>query len=105
MPDVADYIVAFNKNVRLHAKLGQLSPTAYERATAAKQRIVLSEVVYNEGSTPSYDGLNSPLLTHRGKAILSMGQNPPFHPIVRWVRCRSSDPSLRARGDGSRGGF
>ena len=33
--DVADYIVGFYNNVRLHSTLGYLSPTAYERDMAA----------------------------------------------------------------------
>lgn len=33
--DIADYIVGFYNNVRLHSKLGYLPPTAYERERAA----------------------------------------------------------------------
>ena len=33
--DVADYIVGFYNNVRLHSTLGYLPPTAYERKMAA----------------------------------------------------------------------
>ncbi len=33
--DVADYIVGFYNNVRLHSTLGDLSPNAYEREMAA----------------------------------------------------------------------
>ena len=35
MTDIADYIVGFYNNVRLHSTLGYLSPTAYERDMAA----------------------------------------------------------------------
>jgi transposase InsO family protein len=42
--DVADYIVNFYNNVRLHSKLGNLPPNAYEQQTAIKQPIVVSEI-------------------------------------------------------------
>ena len=41
--DVVDYIVGFYNNVRLHSKLGYLSPTDYERKMAAEQPIDVSE--------------------------------------------------------------
>lgn len=41
--DVTEYIVGFYNNVRLHSKLGYLSPTAYERDMAAKHPIGVSE--------------------------------------------------------------
>lgn len=40
--DVGDYIVGFYNNVRLHSKLGYLSPTNYERQIAEKQPITVS---------------------------------------------------------------
>lgn len=40
--DVGDYIVGFYNNVRLHSKLGYLSPTNYERQMAEKQPITVS---------------------------------------------------------------
>jgi transposase InsO family protein len=40
--DIADYVVAFYNSVRLHSKLGNLPPNAYERKTAIKQPIVVS---------------------------------------------------------------
>lgn len=42
--DVTDYIVGFYNNVRLHSTLGYLPPTAYERKTAAKPPISVSEI-------------------------------------------------------------
>lgn len=42
--DIADYIVGFYNAVRLHSRLGYLSPNAYERQ-AAKHPIDLSEIV------------------------------------------------------------
>ncbi len=42
--DVADYIVAFYNNVRLHSTLGYLPPNAYEIKSAAKQPINVSEI-------------------------------------------------------------
>ena len=42
--DVADYVIGFYNNVRLHSTLGYLPPTAYERNPAAKQPIVVSEI-------------------------------------------------------------
>jgi transposase InsO family protein len=42
--DVTDYIVGFYNNVRLHSKLGYLSPTDYERKMAGKQPIDVSEI-------------------------------------------------------------
>ena len=41
--DIADYIVSFYNNVRLHSTLGYLPPSAYERKQAEKQSIELSE--------------------------------------------------------------
>jgi transposase InsO family protein len=41
--DVTEYIVGFYNNVRLHSKLGYLSPTAYERDMAEKHPIGVSE--------------------------------------------------------------
>ncbi len=40
--DVADYIVSFYNNVRLHSKLGNLPPNAFEQKTAIKQPIAVS---------------------------------------------------------------
>ena len=42
--DITDYIVGFYNNVRLHSKLGYLTPTAYERKMADKQPIDVSEI-------------------------------------------------------------
>ena len=42
--DITDYIVGFYNNVRLHSKLGYLTPTAYERKMADKQPIEVSEI-------------------------------------------------------------
>ena len=41
--DVTEYIVGFYNNLRLHSKLGYLSPTAYERDMAEKHPIGVSE--------------------------------------------------------------
>lgn len=43
MADIADYIVAFYNSVRLHSKLGNLPPNAFEQQSAIKQPIVVSE--------------------------------------------------------------
>jgi transposase InsO family protein len=43
MTDVADYIVGFYNCKRLHSKLGNLSPNAYERESAKQQSIDVSE--------------------------------------------------------------
>ncbi len=43
MCDVADYIVGFYNNERLHSKRGYLPPAVYEREMAAKQPIGVSE--------------------------------------------------------------
>ena len=44
MTDVADYIVGFYNCERLHSKLGNLSPNAFERESATQQPIDLSEI-------------------------------------------------------------
>ena len=44
MTDVADYIVGFYNSTRLHSKLGNLSPNAFERESATQQPIDLSEI-------------------------------------------------------------
>ena len=43
MMDIADYIVGFYNSVRLHSKLGNLPPNAFEQQSAIKQPIVVSE--------------------------------------------------------------
>ena len=43
MTDIADYIVAFYNSVRLHSKLGNLPPNAFEQQSAIKQPIAVSE--------------------------------------------------------------
>ena len=42
--DVADYIACFYNCERLHSVLGNLPPSAYERAMAEKELIVVSEI-------------------------------------------------------------
>lgn len=42
--DVADYIVGFYNAQRLHSKLGNLSPNAFERESTVKKPIALSEI-------------------------------------------------------------
>ena len=42
--DIADYIVGFYNSIRLHSKLGNLSPNAFERESTAKKSIKLSEI-------------------------------------------------------------
>ena len=43
MTDIADYIVGFYNSVRLHSKLGNLPPNAFEQQSAIKQPIFVSE--------------------------------------------------------------
>ena len=42
--DIADYIVGFYNSTRLHSKLGNLSPNAFERESTPKKHIKLSEI-------------------------------------------------------------
>ena len=42
--DSADYIVGFYNSIRLHSKLGNLSPNAFERESTSKKLIKLSEI-------------------------------------------------------------
>lgn len=42
--DVADYIVGFYNSARLHSKLGNMSPNAFERESTSKKSIGLSEI-------------------------------------------------------------
>lgn len=42
MKDIADYIVGFYNSVRLHSKLGNLPPNAFEQQSATKQPIDVS---------------------------------------------------------------
>ena len=42
--DIADYIVGFYNSVRLHSKLGNMSPNAFERESTLKKPIKLSEI-------------------------------------------------------------
>ena len=44
MTDVADYIVGFYNSIRLHSKLGNLSPNAFERQSATQPPIDVSEI-------------------------------------------------------------
>ena len=42
--DIADYIVGFYNEERLHSKLGNMSPNAFERKSTSKKPNVLSEI-------------------------------------------------------------
>ena len=42
--DIADYSVGFYNSIRLHSKLGNLSPNAFERESTSKKPIKLSEI-------------------------------------------------------------
>ena len=42
--DIADYVVGFYNSTRLHSKLGNLSPNAFERESTSKKSIKLSEI-------------------------------------------------------------
>jgi len=42
--DIADYIVGFYNAARLHSKLGNMSPNAFERESTLKKSIKLSEI-------------------------------------------------------------
>ena len=42
--DIADYIVGFYNRIRLHSKLGNMSPNAFERESTPKKLISLSEI-------------------------------------------------------------
>ena len=42
--DIADYIVGFYNSIRLHSKLGNMSPNAFERKSTSKKSIELSEI-------------------------------------------------------------
>jgi transposase InsO family protein len=44
MNDVADYMVAFYRNARLHSTLGKLPPNLYEQQMAEKKFILVSEI-------------------------------------------------------------
>ena len=43
MTDIADYIVGFYSSVRLHSKLGNLPPKAFEQKSAIEQPVAVSE--------------------------------------------------------------
>lgn len=42
--DIADYIVSFFNSMRLHSKLGNLPPNAFEQQSAIKLPIGLCEI-------------------------------------------------------------
>ena len=42
--DIADYIVGFYNALRLHSKLGNMSPNAFERESTSEKSIELSEI-------------------------------------------------------------
>ncbi len=42
--DIADYIVGFYNSTRLHSKLGNMSPNAFERESTSEKSIELSEI-------------------------------------------------------------
>ena len=44
MNGIADYIVGFCNSIRLHSKLGNLSPNACERESTSKKSIKLSKI-------------------------------------------------------------
>ena len=43
MSDIADYVVAFYNSVRLHSKLGNSPPNAFEQQSAVNRPIAMSE--------------------------------------------------------------
>ena len=43
--DITDYIASFYNGIRLHSKLGYLSPTVFERKMAAIPPIPVSEII------------------------------------------------------------
>ena len=43
--NVANYIVGFYNNIRLHSKLGNLLPKDLERESTSKKSIQLSEII------------------------------------------------------------
>ena len=44
MTDVADYIVGFYNSMRLHSKLGNVSPNAFVRKSATQPSIGVSKI-------------------------------------------------------------
>lgn len=44
--DIADYIVGFYNAIRLHSKLGNMSPNAFERGSTSEKSIELSEITW-----------------------------------------------------------
>ena len=42
--DIADYIVGSYNSIRLHSKLGNMSPNAFERESTPKKLTSLSEI-------------------------------------------------------------
>lgn len=44
--DIADYIAGFYNSVRLHSKLGNMSPNAFERESTPKKPIELTEITW-----------------------------------------------------------
>ena len=42
--DIADYIVSFYNSIKLHSKLGNLSPKAFEHESTSKKSIKPSEI-------------------------------------------------------------
>jgi len=42
--DIADYMVGFYNNIRLHSTLGNLSPNAFKRESISKKSIKLAEI-------------------------------------------------------------
>jgi hypothetical protein len=64
--DIADYIVGFYNSTRLHSKLGNLSPDAFERESTSKKSIELSEITWPLQSKESFSSANWPILACRG---------------------------------------
>ena len=44
--DIADGVVGFYNNIRLHSKLGNLPPNAFERESTSKKLVSLSEITW-----------------------------------------------------------
>jgi len=42
--DIADYIIGLYNALRLHSKLGNMSPNAFERESTSEKSTVLSEI-------------------------------------------------------------
>jgi AcrR family transcriptional regulator len=68
--DIANYIVGFYNSIRLHSKLGNMLPNAFELESMSEKSIDMSEITWLQHPN------STTLLTYRSLAMITLLANP-----------------------------